>query len=191
MELLKNRITIDGTEIGTEIVKADSFLNHQLDIGLFKALAKEFYCRFGHLGINKILTIEASGIAVATITSMYFDLAPVVFAKKNPTHNITNEYYTTEIKSFTKGTTSTAAVAKKFLCADDKVLIVDDFLAHGESAKGLANLVEQAGGTICGIAAVIEKDCKGGGRMLRDLGYNVSSLVTIDKVENGKIYFID
>ncbi len=189
MELLKNRIIKDGTEIGSEIVKVDSFLNHQLDIGLFKALAKEFYCRFGHLGINKILTIEASGIAVATITSMYFDLAPVVFAKKTLPNTMNDEYYTADIKSFTKGTVSTAVVAKKFLSADDKVLIVDDFLAHGQAAKGLASMVEEAGGTVCGIATVIEKEFQGGGKMLREMGYNVSSLAIIEKIEDGQIYF--
>lgn len=199
MELLKNRIINDGTAIRfdnetkheTEIVKADSFLNHQLDVGLFKALAKEFYCRFGDLGINKILTIESSAIAIATMTSMYFDLAPVVFAKKMPPTDLGDEYYSAEIKSTAKDKVCTTTIAKKFLSADDKVLIVDVFLAHGNSTKALIDLVEQAGGTVCGVAAVIEKEFQGGSKMLRDLGYNVSSLAVIDHIESGQISFKD
>ena len=179
MELLKQRILKDGTEIGTEVVKVDSFLNHQLDIGLFMALGKEIHRRFGHLGINKILTIEASGIGIAAITAIYFDLVPVVFAKK------------AQPNTMTKGTVSIARVSKNYLNANDKVLIIDDFLAHGEAAAGLANLVEQAGGTVCGIAAIIEKEFQGGSKKLRDAGYLVDSLAVITKVEDGKIYFKD
>ena len=167
MALLKQRILKDGTEIGTEVVKVDSFLNHQLDIGLFMALGKEIHRRFGHLGINKILTIEASGIGM------------------------TEEFYGAPVKSFTKGTVSIARVSKNYLNANDKVLIIDDFLAHGEAAAGLANLVEQAGGTVCGIAAIIEKEFQGGSKKLRDAGYLVDSLAVITKVEDGKIYFKD
>ena len=187
MELLKQRILKDGTEIGTEVVKVDSFLNHQLDIGLFMALGKEIHRRFGHLGINKILTIEASGIGIAAITAMYFDLVPVVFAKKAQPNTMTEEFYGAPVKSFTKGTVSIARVSKNYLNANDKVLIIDDFLAHGEAAAGLANLVEQAGGTVCGIAAIIEKEFQGGSKKLRDAGYLVDSLAVITKVENGKI----
>ncbi|MCI7656470.1 xanthine phosphoribosyltransferase [Anaerotignum sp.] len=191
MELLKQRILKDGTEIGTEVVKVDSFLNHQLDIGLFMALGKEIHRRFGHLGINKILTIEASGIGIAAITAMYFDLVPVVFAKKAQPNTMTEEFYGAPVKSFTKGTVSIARVSKNYLNANDKVLIIDDFLAHGEAAAGLANLVEQAGGTVCGIAAIIEKEFQGGSKKLRDAGYLVDSLAVITKVEDGKIYFKD
>ncbi|WP_304509874.1 xanthine phosphoribosyltransferase [Anaerotignum sp.] len=191
MELLKRRIKNDGTEIGTEIVKVDSFLNHQLDIGLFMALGKEIHRRFGNMGINKILTIEASGIGIAAITAIYFDLVPVVFAKKTQPNTMTEDYYGAPVKSFTKGTVSMARVSKKYLDKDDKVLILDDFLAHGEAAAGLANLVEQAGGTVCGIAAIVEKEFQGGSQKLRDLGYHVDSLAVITKIEDGKIYFKD
>lgn len=191
MELLKHRIIKDGTELGTEIVKVDSFLNHQLDIGLFMAIGKEINRRFADMGINKILTIEASGIGVAAITAIYFDLVPVVFAKKTQPNTMTDEFYGADVKSFTKGTLSTARVSKKYLGPDDKVLIIDDFLAHGEAAAGLANLVQQAGGTVCGIAAVIEKEFQGGSKKLRDMGYCVDSLAVITKIEDGKIFFKD
>ncbi|WP_352399580.1 xanthine phosphoribosyltransferase [Anaerotignum sp.] len=191
MELLKRRILNDGTEVGTEIVKVDSFLNHQLDIGLFMALGKEIHRRFGNMGINKILTIEASGIGIAAITAIYFDLVPVVFAKKTQPNTMSDEFFGAPVKSFTKGTVSIARVSKQYLSKDDKVLIIDDFLAHGEAAAGLANLVEQAGGTVIGIAAIVEKEFQGGSRKLRDLGYHVDSLAVITKIEDGKIYFKD
>ncbi len=191
MELLKRRIINDGTEIGTEIVKVDSFLNHQLDIGLFMALGKEIYRRFGNMGINKILTIEASGIGIAAISAIYFDLVPVVFAKKAQPSTMNEDFYGAPVKSFTKGTVSIAKVSKKYLSKDDKVLIIDDFLAHGEAAAGLANLVEQAGGTVCGIAAIVEKEFQGGSKKLRELGYYVDSLAVITNIEDGKIYFKD
>ncbi|AMJ39880.1 MULTISPECIES: xanthine phosphoribosyltransferase [Anaerotignum] len=191
MELLKRRIINDGTEIGTEIVKVDSFLNHQLDIGLFMALGKEIYRRFGNMGINKILTIEASGIGIAAIAAIYFDLVPVVFAKKAQPSTMNEDFYGAPVKSFTKGTVSIAKVSKQYLSKDDKVLIIDDFLAHGEAAAGLANLVEQAGGTVCGIAAIVEKEFQGGSKKLRDLGYYVDSLAVITNIEDGKIYFKD
>mgnify|MGYP000957589159 CR=1 FL=1 len=191
MELLKRRITNDGTEIGTEIVKVDSFLNHQLDIGLFMALGKEIYRRFGNMGINKILTIEASGIGIAAITAIYFDLVPVVFAKKTQPSTMTEDFYGAPVKSFTKGIVSIAKVSKKYLNKEDKVLIIDDFLAHGEAAAGLADLVNQAGGTVCGIAAIVEKEFQGGSKKLRELGYYVDSLAVITKIEDGKIYFKD
>ncbi|KAF5061078.1 Xanthine phosphoribosyltransferase [anaerobic digester metagenome] len=191
MELLKRRIINDGTEIGTEIVKVDSFLNHQLDIGLFMALGKEIYRRFGNMGINKILTIEASGIGIAAIAAIYFDLVPVVFAKKAQPSTMNEDFYGAPVKSFTKGTVSIAKVSKQYLSKDDKVLIIDDFLAHGEAAAGLANLVEQAGGTVCGIAAIVEKEFQGGSKKLRELGYYVDSLAVITNIEDGKIYFKD
>lgn len=189
MELLNQRILRDGMELGTEIVKVDSFLNHQLDIGLFMALGKEIHRRFGHLRVNKILTIEASGIGIAAITAVYFDLVPVVFAKKAQPSTMTEEFYGAPVKSFTKGTVSVARVAKKYLGPEDRVLIIDDFLAHGEAAAGLCSLVEQAGGTVCGIAAVIEKEFQGGSEKLRKAGYYVDSLSVITKIENGRIYF--
>ena len=191
MELLKERIRRDGKVKGTDVLKVDSFLNHQMDVELFAEIGKEFKRRFAGCEINKILTIEASGIGIAAITAMYFDLVPVVFAKKAQPNTMTEEFYGAPVKSFTKGTVSIARVSKNYLNANDKVLIIDDFLAHGEAAAGLANLVEQAGGTVCGIAAIIEKEFQGGSKKLRDAGYLVDSLTVITKVENGKIYFKD
>lgn len=191
MDLLKRRIIEDGTELGTEVVKVDSFLNHQLDIGLFMVIGKEIHRRFGHLGINKILTIESSGIGIAAITAMYFDLVPVVFAKKTQPNTMSDEFYGAAVKSFTKGTVSIARVAKQYLKETDRVLIIDDFLAHGEAAMGLCSLVEQVGGQVCGIAAVIEKEFQGGSAKLREAGYHVDSLAVITKIENGHITFKD
>ncbi len=188
MDLLKRRILKDGT-CGTEVVKADSFLNHQLDIALFMAIGKEIKHRFGHLDINKILTIESSGIGIAAITATYFDLVPVVFAKKVAPETMTEDFYGAEVRSISKGIVSMACVGKQYLNKGDKVLILDDFLAHGEAARGLCSLVEQAGGQVCGIAAVIEKEYKGGSKKLRDAGYHVDSLAVIESVENGIIKF--
>ena len=126
MDLLKRRIIEDGTELGTEVVKVDSFLNHQLDIGLFMAIGKEISRRFGDLGINKILTIESSGIGIAAITALYFDLVPVVFAKKTQPNTMTEDFYGAEVKSFTKGTVSVARVSKQYLNPEDRVLIIDN-----------------------------------------------------------------
>ena len=189
MDILKARIQSDGTEIGTEIVKVDSFLNHQLDVGLFLEIGKEIKRRFSHCKVDKILTIEASGIAVAAIAALYFDNVPVVFAKKAQPSTMTDAFYGAPIKSFTKGTISMARVSKKYLLEGESVLIIDDFLAHGEAAGGLAKLVEMAGGNVAGIAAVIEKEFQGGSAKLREAGYYVDSLAVIEKIENGRIYF--
>ena len=155
-----------------------------------KQVAVELIRRYASTNINKILTVEASGIAPAIMMGFLLDL-PVVFAKKAQPNTMTEEFYGAPVKSFTKGTVSIARVSKNYLNANDKVLIIDDFLAHGEAAAGLANLVEQAGGTVCGIAAIIEKEFQGGSKKLRDAGYLVDSLAVITKVENGKIYFKD
>ncbi len=189
MELLKQRILLDGIQIGTEVVKVDSFLNHQLDIGLFLQIGKEIHRRFSDCAVNKILTIEASGIAIAAITALYFHNIPVVFAKKTQPSTMTEEFYGAPVKSFTKGTISIARVSKKYLTPQDRILIIDDFLAHGEAANGLAELVKMAGGSVLGIAAVIEKEYQGGSKKLREAGYRVDSLAVIEKIENGQIIF--
>lgn len=189
MDLLKRKILRDGKKLNSDIIKVDSFLNHQLDIGLFMALGKEIHSRFSHLGINKLLTIESSGIAIATIASQYFDLAPVVFAKKTHPSTMTGDFYCAEATSFTKGNSYIARVSKEFLQPDDRILIIDDFLAHGEAALALCSLAEQAGATVCGITAIIEKAYQGGSQKLRDAGYYVDSLAVITKIENGQIYF--
>ena len=191
MDLLKKRILRDGVDLGSGTLKVDSFLNHQLDIGLFMAIGKEIYSRFGHLGINKILTIEASGISIASITAMYFDLVPVVFAKKEKPSTLKEECYQSPVKSFTKNTVSMATVSKKYLNPNDRVLILDDFIAHGEAAYALTDLVKQAGGTVCGISGVIEKEFQGGSKKLREAGFYVDSLAVVEKIENGQIFFKD
>ena len=189
MELLKQRILTDGTEIGTEVVKVDSFLNHQLDIGLFMALGKEIHRRFGHLGINKILTIEASGIGIAAITAIYFDLVPVVFAKKAQPNTMTEEFYGAPVKSFTKGTVSIARVSKNYLNANDKVLIIDDFLANGCALLGLIDIVKKSGATLEGAGIVIEKGFQQGGQQIRDMGVRLESLAIIDSMTDDSLTF--
>lgn len=189
MELLKRRIIADGAEVKSGVVKVDSFLNHQLDIGLFMALGKEIHHRFDNKNVTKILTIEASGIGIASVTSIYFDLVPVVFAKKKKPSTMVSDVYSAEIRSFTKGTVSLAQVSKEFLSPDDSVLVLDDFIAHGEAAAGLCQLVEQAGATVCGVVGIVEKKFQGGGQKLRDLGYEVHSLAVITEIKDGKIYF--
>jgi len=189
MKTLKGRIVEDGVAIGTEIVKVDSFLNHQIDVELLDQIGQEFRNRFKGEEVTKILTVEASGIAVACISAKYFNNAPVVFAKKTSPNTMTDEFYGAEVKSFTKGTTSIIRVSKKYLNEDDKVLILDDFLAHGEASIGLAELVKQAGATLVGIGAVIEKQFQGGGKKLKEKGYRVESLAIIKSIDNGKINF--
>ncbi|WP_206458834.1 xanthine phosphoribosyltransferase [Anaerovorax sp. IOR16] len=190
MQLLKDRILQDGVGIGTEILKVDSFLNHQIDVELLDQIGKEFKRLFGDQNVNKILTIEASGIAIACITAMHFGNVPVVFAKKAAPNTMTDEFYGSEVKSFTKGTVSVARVAKKYLKKGDRVLILDDFLAHGEAAFGMADLVKQAGGEVIGLGAVIEKQFQGGGEKLRKKGYRVESLAVIKSIKDDNIEFL-
>lgn len=190
MQLLKERILQDGVGIGTQILKVDSFLNHQIDVELLDQMGKEFKRLFGQCGVNKILTIEASGIGIACITAIYFGNIPVVFAKKTAPNTMTGEFYSSEVKSFTKGTVSVARVAKKYLSAEDRVLVLDDFLAHGEAAFGMADLVKQAGGQVVGIGIAIEKAFQEGGKKLRQAGYRVESLAVIKSIQDDNIEFL-
>lgn len=189
MKALKERIIADGVAIGTEIVKVDSFLNHQIDVALLDEIGQEFAERFEGCGVTKILTVEASGIAVACMAAKHMGNIPVLFAKKTSPSTMTEEFYGAEVKSFTKGTTSVVRVSKKYLNQCDKVLILDDFLAHGEAADGMAELVGQAGAELVGIGAVIEKQFQGGGRKLREKGFRVESLAVIESIRDGKINF--
>ena len=157
---MEERIVKDGIVKEGNVLKVDSFLNHQMDIELFDQIGAEFKKRFADKNINKILTIEASGIGIACIVAKHFHV-PVVFAKKTQSINLEGEMYVAEVESFTHKCKNQVIVAKKFLSEEDHVLIIDDFLAHGEAAMGLCSLVEQAGGTVCGIAAVIEKEFQG------------------------------
>ena len=189
MKSLEEKILKEGVAIGTEIVKVDHFLNHRLDVKFLEEVGAEFKKRFKDDEINKILTVEASGIAVASLTAPYFDYAPVVFAKKAAPNTMTEGFYVAEAKSFTKGTVSLLRVSERFLEEGDKVLIIDDFLAHGQASLALADLVEQAGGKVVGVGAVIEKGFQGGSERLRAKGYRVESLAVIDSIEEGRIIF--
>ena len=186
MELLKERIRKDGKVRGTDVLKVDSFLNHQMDIDLFEEIGKEFARRFEGEKITKILTIEASGIGIACIAARYFHV-PVVFAKKNQTKNIAGDVYTSKVESFTHGRVYDIIVSKDYLGPDDKVLIIDDFLANGAALMGLSQLVKDAGATLVGCGIVIEKGFQPGGKMLRDKGVRVESLAIVDAMseENG------
>ena len=178
MELLKERIRKDGVVRGTDVLKVDSFLNHQMDIALFEEIGREFQRRFASCGVNKILTIEASGIGIACITAQFFH-CPVVFAKKSQTKNIAGAVYTTKVESFTHGKVYDVIVAKQFLGPEDKVLIIDDFLANGAALEGLIDLVHQAGAQLAGAGIVVEKAFQPGGARLRAQGIRVESLAKI------------
>lgn len=188
VEILKQAILDRGSVSGEDILKVDSFLNHQLDISLLNEIGREFKDRFKNKKINKILTIEASGIAIAAVAAQYFDV-PVVFAKKVKSKNLDNETYKTEVFSFTKGKTYDVQVSKKYLSEEDNILIIDDFLARGQASLGLVDLVNKANANVSGIGIVIEKGFQDGGKILREKGIQLESLAIIDKFVNGKVEF--
>lgn len=190
MELLKERIRKDGKVKEGNVLKVDSFLNHQMDVKLFTEFGKEFKKRFAGCEINKILTIEASGIGVACIVAQYFDV-PVVFAKKNQTKNIAGDTYTSRVESFTHGRVYDIIVSKEYLCPEDKVLIIDDFLANGAALLGLSKLVEDSGATLVGAGIIIEKGFQDGGKIVREAGVRVESLAIVDSMDEktGEIRF--
>lgn len=182
MELLKERIQKDGRIKGKEILKVDSFLNHQMDIELFEEIGKEFRRRFGDVQVTKLLTIESSGIGIACITARYFKV-PVIFAKKNKTKNIAGDVYTSQVESFTHGRVYDIMVAKEFLGKEDKVLLIDDFLANGKALEGLAQIVKDSGAELIGAGVVIEKGFQPGGDCLRKKGIRLESLAIIDAMD--------
>ena len=188
MELLEQRILTDGKVLPGGILKVDGFLNHQIDPQLLYEMALEFKRLYDGTGINKILTIEASGIAMAAMTGYVFS-CPLVFAKKSKTKNISNNVYSVEIASFTHGNTNTVVVSKEYLSAKDRVLIVDDFLATGAALVGLKALVEQAGGVVVGAGIAVEKVFQGGGDMLRSQGLRVESLAKIASMDDHELKF--
>lgn len=188
MELLKQRIVEQGKTVGTDVVKVDMFLNHQIDVNLLCEIGKEFRRRFPSDKITKILTIEASGIGIACIAAQYFNV-PVVFAKKGANRNVGDNIYKADVYSFTKGTTTTIGVSKNYLTPDDHVLIIDDFMANGKAVHGLLNIINQAGASVEGIGIVIEKGFQPGGDSLRSLGYKVESLAIIKSIDDGNIIF--
>lgn len=191
MEKLKQRILQDGKALGADVIKVDSFLNHQIDVRLLAEIGQEFKKRFQGTEITKILTIEASGIAIACATALQMEDLPVVFAKKTPPNTIEEGMYQEEVTSFTKRMVFNVVVSKEYLSEKDKVLIIDDFLARGEAAMGLANLVKQAGGQVVGVGVAIEKRFQGGADKLREAGYRVESLAVIASTEDGNIRFIE
>ena len=190
MQLLEDRIRRDGVVRDGGVLKVDSFLNHQMDVVFFSELAKEFERLYHNCGVNKILTIEASGIGIACIVAQYFH-APVVFAKKTQSINLEGEMYVAEVESFTHKCKNQVIVAQKFLNEDDHVLILDDFLANGCALQGLIQIVQSSGATIEGIGITIEKGFQAGGRIIRNLGYQLESLAIVESMdcEKGTITF--
>ena len=182
MNFLEERIVKDGIVKDGNVLKVDSFLNHQMDIALFEQMGEEFKKRFEGCNINKILTIEASGIGIACIVAKYFN-APVVFAKKSKSINIEGEMYCADVESFTHKNVNQVIVSKKFLGPEDHVLIIDDFLANGCALQGLISIVNQAGGTVEGIGIAIEKGFQVGGRIIRNLGIKLESLAIVDGMD--------
>ena len=176
MKYLEEKIIKYGVVKPGNILKVDNFLNHQIDVVTLNEMGKEFKRLFADKPINKILTIEASGIAIATMAALHFDNAPVVFAKKAKSRNIDNDLYTSVVHSYTYGKDYTITVAKKFLSPDDHILIVDDFMALGNAMIGLLDVVKQSGATVEGIGIAIEKGFQPGGQRLRDMGYNLQQL---------------
>lgn len=190
MNFLEERIVKDGIIKEGNVLKVDSFLNHQMDINLFNQMGAEFKKRFKGKNINKILTIEASGIGIACVVAMHFNV-PVVFAKKSKSINIDGDMYIAEVESFTHKCKNQVIVSKKFLNEDDHVLIIDDFLANGCALQGLISITNQAGGTVEGIGIAIEKGFQNGGKIIRNLGYQLESLAIVDSMdaEKGTITF--
>lgn len=188
MKLLEQRIINDGIVKEGNILKVDSFLNHQIDVKLMNEIGKELKRLFADKKITKILTIEASGIAAAAIAAQYFDV-PVLFAKKAKSQNLDGDLFTSVVRSFTYGKDYTITVSKKFLKDDDHVLIIDDFLAVGSAMKGLIDVCNQAGATVEGIGILVEKGFQDGGRYLRENGYNLHSMAIIESMDGDKITF--
>lgn len=190
MKILKERIQQDGIVKKGNVLKVDSFLNHQIDVTLLNEMAKEWVKRFEGKNINKILTIEASGIGIACIVAQHFN-APVVFAKKAKSINLDGDMYVAEVESFTHQVTNKVIVSKKYLNEDDHVLIIDDFLANGCALQGLIEIAKYAGATVEGVGIAIEKGFQDGGALIRDMGYQLESLAIVESMnsETGEIAF--
>ena len=182
MNFLEERILRDGIVREGNVLKVDSFLNHQMDVKLLDEIGKEFYARFKDSGITKILTIEASGIAIAYAAAQYFGL-PFVFAKKSKSVNIDSDVYSAEVESFTHKCTNRVIVSKKFIHPGENILIIDDFLANGCALQGLISIVESAGARVAGIGIAIEKGFQGGGDGIRAKGYRLESLAIVESMD--------
>ncbi len=190
MNSLQKRILKDGKVLDGDILKVDSFLNHQIDVSLLEDMGRDFYELFKDCNINKILTVEASGIAIACFAAQRFNV-PVVFAKKGYHKNVGNDVYTAEVFSFTKGTSYTVSVSKAYLNKSDRILVIDDFLANGQAVLGLKKIIADAGAELCGCGIAIEKGFQKGGAELREAGIDVKSLAIVESMDNGKIVFRD
>ena len=191
LKLLEDRIVKDGIVKPGNVLKVDSFLNHQMDISLFNDMGKEFKRLFNDTPINKILTIEASGIGIACVAAQYFDNVPVVFAKKSQTVNIDGEVYSTKIESFTHKRVYDVILSKKYLSSKDHVLIIDDFLSNGCALNGLLDIAQKAGATVEGVGIAVEKGFQRGGELIRQKGIRVESLAIIESMDadSGNIVF--
>lgn len=182
MNFLEERILKDGVVKEGNVLKVDSFLNHQMDIELFEQMGEEFKRRFADKPVNKILTIEASGIGIACIAARYFHV-PVIFAKKTQSINLDGDMYVAEVESFTHKCKNNVIVSKKFLNKEDQVLIIDDFLANGCALQGMIQITQMAGATVSGIGIAIEKGFQSGGRMIRNLGFQLESLAIVESMD--------
>ena len=178
MELLKKKIVNDGEVLPGDVLRVDSFLNHRIDVELISKLGEEWYKLFGNEGVTKILTIESAGIGLACITAQYFKV-PVVYAKKTRSSSIGKDFYSTRVVSYTHGQSYEVLISKKYIDKNDRILLIDDFLAHGSALKVLINLAEMAGATVVGAGVAIEKAYQNGGADLRSLGYRVEALARI------------
>lgn len=187
MEELKKKILEDGYVINENVLRVDSFLNHQIDVELFNKIANAFYERYNNKPINKIVTIEASGIGLAVVVAQKFNNCHVVFTKKGSSSITDNDFYTTKIHSYTKNKDYIGQISKKYLSPEDHVLIVDDFLANGEAVMGMIDLCHQAGATVEGIGIVVEKGFQQGRHRIEEAGYKVQSLAIVKGFEDGKV----
>lgn len=191
MQLLEDRIRRDGKVAPGNVLRVDSFINHQMDIALMEQLAQEFRRRFSGVRVDKVLTVEASGIAIATLVAQAFGV-PLVFAKKAKTANLPDDVYAATVRSYTHGNVNQVIVSKEFLHSGEHVLLIDDFLAHGEALQGLIDLVSQAGGTVAGAGILIEKAFQDGGQRIRSQGVQVESLARVQSMsDDGEITFAD
>ena len=190
MDKLKKRIAEEGVAVGSDRINVDGFINHRIDTSFMDEIGEEFAKRFAGVKVDKILTVEASGIAIAVSAARYFGFCPVVFAKKAKPNTMTEGVYTAPCMSFTKQTLNEITVAKKHLSEGENILIIDDFLAHGEASRALASIVEMAGARVAGIGIVISKDFQGGKKALEDMGYRVETLASVAELEDGKIRFV-
>lgn len=188
MKLLKERIIKDGDIKDGNVIKVDNFLNHQIDVTLLNEIAREFKERFGSRKIDKILTVEASGIAIAAIAGQHFNV-PVVFAKKTESKNLDEDTYESEVYSYTRGKYYTIRVSKRYLTEGENILVLDDFLAKGKAAEGLIDILNQAKSKLAGVGIVIEKGFQDGGESLRNKGIKLESLAIIESIDSGEIVF--